>query len=109
MSSRRVGLQNSDRMQRRYKGYIAPPGEQARPITGFYAGMYSLFNTIDVPLMLYRNAQESTVSNPAVKRSSCPATTCTITATPRRIAAQNAKGNYPRKSSYSFWLETRCP
>jgi hypothetical protein len=35
---RRLGLQNSDRMQRRYKGYIAPPGEQARPIGGFYAG-----------------------------------------------------------------------
>lgn len=33
-----MGLQNSDRIQRRYKGYIAPPGEQARPIGGFYAG-----------------------------------------------------------------------
>ncbi|CBX99898.1 hypothetical protein IAQ61_002878 [Plenodomus lingam] len=33
----RVGLQNSDRIQRRSKGYIAPEGEQARPITGFYA------------------------------------------------------------------------
>jgi hypothetical protein len=39
MSSARKGLQNSDRMQRRYKGYIAPAGEQARPITGFYAGV----------------------------------------------------------------------
>ncbi|KAF2033595.1 hypothetical protein EK21DRAFT_98023 [Setomelanomma holmii] len=35
----RMGLQNSNRMQRRYKSYIAPPGEQARPITGFYAEM----------------------------------------------------------------------
>ncbi|KAF2818976.1 hypothetical protein CC86DRAFT_308117 [Ophiobolus disseminans] len=26
-------------MQRRYKGYIAPAGEQARPISGFYAEM----------------------------------------------------------------------
>lgn len=34
----RIGLQNSDRTQRRFKGYIAPEGEQARPITGFYAG-----------------------------------------------------------------------
>jgi hypothetical protein len=34
----RIGLQNSDRIQRRFKGYIAPEGEQARPITGFYAG-----------------------------------------------------------------------
>jgi hypothetical protein len=33
-----MGLQNSDRIQRRSKGYIAPEGEQARPITGFYAG-----------------------------------------------------------------------
>jgi hypothetical protein len=33
-----MGLQNSDRIQRRFKGYIAPEGEQARPITGFYAG-----------------------------------------------------------------------
>ncbi|KAH9871977.1 hypothetical protein J1614_006236 [Plenodomus biglobosus] len=35
----RGGLQNSDRVQRRHKGYIAPAGEQARPITGFYAEM----------------------------------------------------------------------
>ena len=34
----RMGLQNSNRIQRRFKGYIAPEGEQARPITGFYAG-----------------------------------------------------------------------
>lgn len=34
----RGGLQNSDRIQRRFKGYIAPEGEQARPITGYYAG-----------------------------------------------------------------------
>jgi hypothetical protein len=34
----RIGLQNSNRIQRRFKGYIAPEGEQARPITGFYAG-----------------------------------------------------------------------
>jgi hypothetical protein len=33
-----MGLQNSDRIQRRYKYYIAPEGEQARPITGYYAG-----------------------------------------------------------------------
>lgn len=35
----RFGLQNSDRLQRRYKYYIAPEGEQARPITGYYAEM----------------------------------------------------------------------
>lgn len=34
----RVGLQNSNRIQRRYKYYIAPEGEQATPITGYYAG-----------------------------------------------------------------------
>jgi len=34
----RLGLQNSNRIQRRFKGYVAPEGEQARPITGFYAG-----------------------------------------------------------------------
>jgi hypothetical protein len=34
----RAGLQNSDRIQRRYKYYIAPEGGQARPITGYYAG-----------------------------------------------------------------------
>ncbi|KAF1947695.1 hypothetical protein EJ02DRAFT_449175 [Clathrospora elynae] len=37
--SRSIGLQNSSRIQRRFKGYIAPEGEQARPITGFYADM----------------------------------------------------------------------
>jgi hypothetical protein len=42
VSATRMGLQSSDRIQRRYKGYIAPPGEQARPITGFYAGMQPL-------------------------------------------------------------------
>jgi hypothetical protein len=47
MSATRMGLQNSDRMQRRYKGYIAPPGEQARPITGFYAGMQPLFYAVN--------------------------------------------------------------
>ncbi|KAJ4331468.1 hypothetical protein N0V87_009156 [Didymella glomerata] len=35
----RAGLQNSDRIQRRYKYYIAPEGGQARPITGYYAEM----------------------------------------------------------------------
>ncbi|KAF1932859.1 uncharacterized protein M421DRAFT_416459 [Didymella exigua CBS 183.55] len=35
----RVGLQSSDRIQRRYKYYIAPEGEQARPIMGYYAEM----------------------------------------------------------------------
>ncbi|USP73921.1 hypothetical protein yc1106_01195 [Curvularia clavata] len=34
-----MGLQNSNRIQRRFKGYIAPEGEQARPITGFYEDM----------------------------------------------------------------------
>ncbi|KAF2016185.1 hypothetical protein BU24DRAFT_196287 [Aaosphaeria arxii CBS 175.79] len=40
--TQRMGLQGSNRIQRRYKGYIAAPGEQARPITGFYAGLSSL-------------------------------------------------------------------
>lgn len=35
----RAGLQNSDQTQRRHKGYIAPAGEQAHPITGYYAEM----------------------------------------------------------------------
>ncbi len=33
-----MALQNGDQTQRRFKYYIAPEGEQARPITGFYAG-----------------------------------------------------------------------
>jgi hypothetical protein len=40
ITSQRPGLQNSNRIQRRsktYKGY-ANPGDQANPITGFYAG-----------------------------------------------------------------------
>ncbi|KAF2445084.1 hypothetical protein P171DRAFT_521138 [Karstenula rhodostoma CBS 690.94] len=37
LGSERAGLQNSDRIQRRFKGYIAPPGQQARPIEGYYA------------------------------------------------------------------------
>jgi hypothetical protein len=42
-----MGLQNGDRIQRRHKGYIAPPGEQARPITGFYAGMQPRFHAVN--------------------------------------------------------------
>lgn len=38
----RAGLQNSDRIQRRSKGYIAPPGHQARPIEGYYAGAWQV-------------------------------------------------------------------
>ncbi|KAF1959789.1 hypothetical protein CC80DRAFT_405481 [Byssothecium circinans] len=30
-------MQNNDRIHRRYKGYIAPPGGQAHPVQGFYA------------------------------------------------------------------------
>lgn len=39
--SRKAGLQNSNRLQRRYKGYIAPAGGQAKPIQGFYAELLS--------------------------------------------------------------------
>jgi hypothetical protein len=42
----KAGLQNSDRIQRRFKGYIAPEGGQARPIEGFYAGMNPYMNYI---------------------------------------------------------------
>jgi hypothetical protein len=31
-------LQINDRMQRRYRGQIANPGAQAKPLEGFYAG-----------------------------------------------------------------------
>lgn len=34
-----MGLQNSNRIPRRFKGYIAPAGSQAKPLDGFYAGM----------------------------------------------------------------------
>ncbi|KAF2687364.1 hypothetical protein K458DRAFT_296744 [Lentithecium fluviatile CBS 122367] len=37
----RIGLQNSDRIQRRSRGYIARPGEQARPLDGFYNELLS--------------------------------------------------------------------
>ncbi|KAH8732481.1 oxidoreductase-like protein [Phaeosphaeriaceae sp. PMI808] len=37
--SKKLGLQNSDRIQHHHKGYIAPAGEQAKPITGYYAEM----------------------------------------------------------------------
>ncbi|KAL5458236.1 hypothetical protein PMIN06_003436 [Paraphaeosphaeria minitans] len=37
LGSNSAGLQNSDRIQRRFKGYIAPPGQQAHPIEGYYA------------------------------------------------------------------------
>ncbi|KAF1968812.1 hypothetical protein BU23DRAFT_540538 [Bimuria novae-zelandiae CBS 107.79] len=40
-ATQKAGLQNSDRIQRRFKGYIAPAGEQARPIEGFYAELLS--------------------------------------------------------------------
>ncbi|KAF2645120.1 hypothetical protein P280DRAFT_444537 [Massarina eburnea CBS 473.64] len=39
LHAQKKGLQNSDRIQRRFKGYIAPPGGQAHPIGGFYAQM----------------------------------------------------------------------
>ncbi|KAF2262772.1 hypothetical protein CC78DRAFT_618220 [Lojkania enalia] len=38
---RRAGLQNSDRIQRRFQGHIANPGEQAKPLQGFYAELLS--------------------------------------------------------------------
>ncbi|KAF2814475.1 uncharacterized protein BDZ99DRAFT_486294 [Mytilinidion resinicola] len=41
IASRSIGLQNSDRIRRRYKGYIAEPGSQANPIQGFYADLIS--------------------------------------------------------------------
>ncbi|KAF2006848.1 hypothetical protein P154DRAFT_517319 [Amniculicola lignicola CBS 123094] len=37
ISAQRAGLQNSDRIQRRHKGWIAAPGHQANPIQGFYS------------------------------------------------------------------------
>ncbi|ORY02738.1 oxidoreductase-like protein [Clohesyomyces aquaticus] len=39
--SRSLGLQNSDRIQRRFKGHIASAGDQANPIQGFYAELIS--------------------------------------------------------------------
>jgi len=41
IASRTTGLQNSDRIRRQYKGYIATPGSQANPIQGFYADLIS--------------------------------------------------------------------
>lgn len=52
------GLQNSDRIQRRSKYYIAPAGEQARPITGFYAGKSTYALVTYVSLTVCRNAKE---------------------------------------------------
>ncbi|KAF2500460.1 hypothetical protein BU16DRAFT_451942 [Lophium mytilinum] len=40
-ASRSIGLQNSNRIPRRYKGHIANPGSQANPIQGFYADLIS--------------------------------------------------------------------
>ncbi|KAF2111639.1 oxidoreductase-like protein [Lophiotrema nucula] len=37
----RPGLQNNDRIQRRYRSNIAKPGEQAKPLQGFYADLIS--------------------------------------------------------------------
>lgn len=57
--SRKFGLQNSNRLQsqRRYKGYIAPAGGQARPIEGFYAELISRPMQKVIPLT--RTAPES--------------------------------------------------
>lgn len=44
-------MRNSDWTQRRYKYYIAPEGEQARPITGFYAGRRILNVSVSVLLI----------------------------------------------------------
>ncbi|KAF2191148.1 hypothetical protein K469DRAFT_556827 [Zopfia rhizophila CBS 207.26] len=38
---RSIGLQNSDRIQRRFQGHIAAAGDQAKPIEGFYAEILS--------------------------------------------------------------------
>ena len=46
-TSQRPGLQNSNRIERRYKGYIAPEGGQAHPIDGFYAGMQVRLPTVN--------------------------------------------------------------
>jgi hypothetical protein len=43
IASRRLGLQNSDRIARRSKSYIAAAGEQAKPLQGFYEGMHTMF------------------------------------------------------------------
>lgn len=40
-ASRRGGLQNSDRIQSRRIGHIAPAGSQASPLKGFYADILS--------------------------------------------------------------------
>ncbi|KAF2473377.1 uncharacterized protein BDR25DRAFT_302304 [Lindgomyces ingoldianus] len=40
-ASGRIGLQNSDRIQRRFQGHIAAAGDQAKPIEGFYAELLS--------------------------------------------------------------------
>lgn len=42
----RRGLQNSDRIQRRFKSYIAPPGGQAHSLEGYYAGSQHLLPMI---------------------------------------------------------------
>ncbi|OCK76640.1 hypothetical protein K432DRAFT_305931 [Lepidopterella palustris CBS 459.81] len=39
--SRSIGLQNSNRMQFRFRGHIAAAGDQAKPIAGFYAELIS--------------------------------------------------------------------
>jgi len=45
-TQRGVGLQNSDRIERRFHGHIANAGEQAKPIEGFYAGWYFRLNCL---------------------------------------------------------------
>ena len=57
----RLGLQNSNRIQRRFKGYIAPEGEQARPITGFYAGSTSPTLSAKPELTRTRHDKEATL------------------------------------------------
>ena len=61
--ARRTGLQSSNRIRRRFKGYIAPEGEQARPIAGFYAGRaFSLYRTNHM-LTIVRNTEEISITS----------------------------------------------
>lgn len=61
-SGARLGLQNSDRIQRRYKYYIAPAGEQARPITGFYAGKIVYDVLTCAALTVHRDTEEGSIT-----------------------------------------------
>ncbi len=97
----RIGLQNSNRIQRRFKYYIAPAGEQARPITGYYAGKTAGKVLTWTKLTIWRDAKESAITNLNITRY----VTFGYLHAGRR-SSKISEGDYSRTSPHCLRVET---